>query len=79
MAKQKQDINDKITWLAKEIFTTFPQEVTGLKFYALDCGCIYYQRVFEDDSLDPQIGISRDAENGHCEVCMVQDEGWGIG
>jgi len=70
---------DKLTWLANEIFTAFPQEVSGLKFYFLDCGCIYYQRIFIDDSLDPQIGIYRDAENGPCEVCMVQDEGWGIG
>lgn len=53
------------------------QEVTGLKFYILDCGCIYYyQRVFRDGNLDPQIGIYRDAEHGPCEICMVQGEGW---
>ena len=37
---------------------------------------IYYQRVFRDGNLDPQTGIYRDAENGACEICMVQDEAW---
>ena len=27
---------DKLKWLAKEIFSAFPQDVTGLKFYTLD-------------------------------------------
>lgn len=30
-----------------------------------------------ESSLDPKIGIYKDSENGPCEVCMVQDEGWG--
>ena len=68
--------SDKLSWVANQIFTAFPQEVAGLKFYILDCGCIYYQRVFKDGNLDPQIGIYRDAEHGPCEICMVQDEGW---
>ena len=62
--------------LANQIFETFPQEVTGLKFYILDCGCIYYQRVFKDGNLDPQIGIYRDAENGPCETCLAQAKTW---
>ena len=52
MEKPRQNINpsvsDKVTWLANQIFTAFPEEVTGLKFYVLDCGCIYDQRVFPD-------------------------------
>jgi len=35
-----------------------------------------YQRIFWDGSLDPQIGIFRDAKHGPCEVCMMQDENW---
>ena len=72
----KSGNSDKLTWLANQIFTAFPQEVTGTKFYLLDCGCIYYQRVFRDGNLDLQIGIYRDAENGPCEVCMLPDDTW---
>jgi hypothetical protein len=68
--------SEKVTWLANQIFTTFPQEVTGLKFCLLDCGCIYYQRVFPDGTLDTKTGIYRDAEDGPCEICMQQDATW---
>ena len=68
--------SDKLTWLAKQIFSAFPQEVRGLRFYILDCGCIYYQRVFRDGNLDSQVGIYRNAKDRACEVCMMQDEGW---
>jgi len=61
MEKHQQSIDpstsDKLTWLANGIFTSFPQEVTGLMFYALDCGCIYYQRVFRDGNSNPKYGI----------------------
>jgi len=80
MEKQQPYIDtrnsDKLTWLANQIFTAFPGEVTALRFYTLGCGCIYYQRVFKVGRLDPQIGICRDADNGACEVCMQLDEGW---
>ncbi len=66
--------DDKLTWLANQIFTAFPEDVAGLKSYILDFGCIYFQRVFRDGYLDPQIGIYRDAEYGFCEVCTVEDE-----
>jgi len=68
--------SEKVTWLANQIFAAFPEEVTGLKFYLLDCDCIYYQRIFRDGDLDPQIGIYRNAENGPCEICMLQDATW---
>ena len=42
----------------------------------MDSSCIYYQRVFRDGNLDPQIAIYRDAENGPCEVCVMQEETW---
>ena len=73
MGRQQQNIDtrdsDKITWLANQIFTAFPQDVAGLKFYILNCGCIYYQRVYKDGDLDTQIGICRDADRGPCEIC----------
>lgn len=67
---------EKVEWVANQIFQIFPDEVPGLKFYLLDCGCVYYQRVFEDDSLDDQIGIFRDMEDGPCEKCMLQKATW---
>ena len=42
----------------------------------LDCGCIYYQRVFKDGGLDTQVGIYRDAEDGPCKVCLLQEDEW---
>lgn len=68
--------DDKVTWLAEQVFSAFTEEVTSLKFYTLDCGCIYYQRVFRDGNLDFQVGIYRDAENGPCEICMIQEQNW---
>ena len=38
--------------------------------------CIYYQRIFKDGALNPKTGIYRDAENGPCEICVAQEEGW---
>ena len=67
---------DKKAWLANQIFTAFPQECTGLTLYILNCGCIYYKRLFRDGDIGPQIGIYRDADNGPCEVCMLQEELW---
>ena len=64
--------SDKVLWLANEIFTAFPKDLTGLRLYILDCGCTYYQRLFRAGNLDPQIGIYRDAENGPCETCLAQ-------
>jgi hypothetical protein len=68
--------SDKVMWLARQVFDAFPREVPGLKFYVLDCGCIYYQRVFEDGNLDSQVGIYRDAEQGVCDICMMQAVNW---
>ena len=68
--------SDTVLWLANEIFTTFPKELTGLRFYILDCGSIYYQRVFRDGNLDARIGIYRDAEDRSCEICMSQEGSW---
>ncbi len=67
---------DKVIWLAREIFRAFPESVTGLMFYYLDCGCIYYQRQFLSGEADRKFGIYRDSEDGPCEVCIVTDEDW---
>ena len=67
---------DKHLWLAEKIYREFPQDVSGLTFFTLDCGCIYYHRVFLDGLIDPQLGIYRDAVNGPCEVCMRMQEDW---
>jgi hypothetical protein len=67
---------EKSLWLAEEIFRAFPESVTGLVFYVLDCGCQYYQRKFLDGEIDRRFGIYRDAEDGPCEACMVMDETW---
>ena len=81
MERHQQSIepskSDKLTWLANQIFTAFPREVTALRFYTLDCGCIHYQRVYSDGDLDSQIGIYRDAEHGGCEICLAQTKAWG--
>jgi len=50
--------------------------VRGLKFYVLDCDCIYYQRVFREGNLDPEVAIYRDAKQGPCQACMALDESW---
>lgn len=67
---------DWVTWLADQIFSAFPKAVSGLTFYILDCGCVYYRRKFVDGKLDNEFGIYRDAEDGPCEVCMAMDGSW---
>ena len=78
MNQQSIDLSgtDRVTWLAGEIFKAFPRLVTGLKFYILDCGCVYYRRKFVDGGLDNTVGIYRNAEDGPCEACMVMDGSW---
>ncbi len=78
MSQQSIDLSgsDKVTWLAGEIFKAFPEAVTGLTFYILDCGCLYYRRKFVDGDLDNRIGICGNAEDGPCQACMVMDGRW---
>ena len=76
--QQNIDLSEsgRVTWLAGEIFKAFPETVSGLTFYILDCGCVYYRRKFVDGKLDHNAGIYRDAEDGPCEACMVMDGSW---
>lgn len=70
------EASEKVTWLAKQIFTAFPKIVTGLQFYVLNCACIYYQRRLFDGTLVSKAGIYRDPEYGACDLCMAMDETW---
>ena len=76
--RQHTDLSkpDRVTWLADQIFTAFLEPVTGLTFYILDCGCIYYRRKFIDGNLDHKVGIYRNSEDGACEACMIMDGSW---
>jgi hypothetical protein len=65
---------DKVVWLAGEIFKAFPKSVTGLVFYYMDWGCVYYQRKFLKGEIDRRFWIYRDAEDGACKACMAMDE-----
>jgi len=58
-----------ISWLARDIFTAFPRIVTGLHFYILDCGCIYYQRRFMNGTLATNVNVYRDPKEGRCGKC----------
>ena len=68
--------SDRVTWLANEMFKAFPGEVSGLTFYILDCGCVYYRRKFVDGKLDHKAGIYRNSEDGPCQACMAIDGRW---
>lgn len=68
--------SELVTWLAKVIFTAYPEDVSGLRFYFLDCYCIYYQRVFRNGDLDQKFGIYREPSDGPCQVCILQEGDW---
>ena len=74
--QQERTIKDRVTWLANQIFDAFPGDLTGLKFYILDCGCLYFQKVFEDGTLDPVTNIYRETADELCEICMMQAVNW---
>lgn len=78
MLRNKYDVMraEKIEWIAKAIFDEFPKKISGLKFFLLDCGCIYYQRVHSDGRVDPRIAVYRDAGYGICEICRLQTVNW---
>ena len=71
-----EKLDEKTTWLADQIFKAYPQEVSALKLYTLGCGCIYYQRILDGGTLDSQVGVYRDADDGPCEVCMHLEKEW---
>jgi len=80
MEYKKQEIghtqSELVTWLAQQIFTAYPEAASGLKFYFLDCYCLYYQRISRIGEIDEQFGVYREASDGPCEVCMSQEGDW---
>jgi hypothetical protein len=67
---------ETVTWLARQIFTAYSKEYTGIKFSLLKCYCIYYQRISPEGQLDDKWGIYREACNGPCEICMAHEDTW---
>ena len=67
---------DKLMWLAGRLFRSFQRDVSGIRFYTLTCGCIYYQRIFEDSDMDYYLGVYRDTEEELCEICMHPEQDW---
>ena len=67
---------DRVTALANRIFEVLPEGVTGLQFHILDCGCIYFQQVFEDGTIDPVVAVYRETGEGPCDVCSLQAVNW---
>ena len=63
---------NRVARVAAEIFESFPAEIAGLKFYILDCGCFYFQPVYQDGSLDPLIACYRDGGDEACELTSAR-------
>ncbi len=80
MEYKKQEIghtqSELVTWLAQQIFTAYPEDVSGMKFYFLDCYCIYYQRVFRAGAVDQHVEIYREPSDGPCKTCRAQEGDW---
>ncbi len=70
------NLSDKLLCLDGQIFNTFPQNVTSLKYYTLGCGCIYYIRILANGDLGSHVCIYRNDENGSCEICMDFESAW---
>lgn len=66
----------QIAQVATEILESFPAEIAGLKLYILDCGCFYFQPVYQDGTLDPLVVHYRVEDDQPCEVCTLQAVNW---
>jgi len=75
-AEGKSIDRNRVTALASQIFEILPEAVTGLQFYVLDCGCIYFQQVHEDGRINPVIAVYRETGEGPCDVCSLQAVNW---
>ncbi len=67
---------EKATQLADRIFEAFPEEVSGLRFFILDCGCLYFQRISQDGSPDPEIAMYHEGGQSPCEICVMRAVNW---
>lgn len=67
---------EKAAELAGLIFEAFPEEVSGMRFYILDCGCLYFQRILMDGTPDPELSTYHQGGEGQCEVCLMRVVDW---
>lgn len=67
---------EKATRLANQIFEAFPEDVTGLRFFILDCGCLYFQRISEDGTPDPELATYHEGSESPCEICLMRAVNW---
>ncbi len=67
---------EKAARLAYQIFEAFPDEVTGLRFFILDCGCLYFQRISQDGIPDPELASYHEESESPCEICLMRAVNW---
>lgn len=67
---------EKATRLANQIFEAFPEDVTGLRFFILDCGCLYFQKISEDGTPDPELATYHEGSESPCEICLMRAVNW---
>lgn len=67
---------EKATQLADRIFEAFPEEVSGLRFFILDCGCLYFQRIAQDGTPDPEFATYQEGGESPCEICLMRAVNW---
>jgi hypothetical protein len=67
---------EKASQLADRIIGAFPEEVSGLRFFILDCGCLYFQRISRDGAPDPEIATYHEGGESPCEICLLRAVDW---
>lgn len=67
---------EKASQLADRIFAAFPEEVSALRFFILDCGCLYFQRIAKDGRPDPELAAYHEAGESPCDLCLMRAVNW---
>lgn len=67
---------EKAARLANRIFEAFPEEVSGLRFFILDCGCLYFQRITQDGTPEPELATYHEGMESPCEICLMRAVNW---
>lgn len=62
--------------MADRIFEAFPEDVSGLRFFILDCGCLYFQRIGQYGIPDPEIATYHEGGESPCEICLLRAVNW---
>jgi hypothetical protein len=66
---------EKLTFLAIRLFKSRAEVVHGIRYYLLDCGCVRYQKIFNNGKLhNSQFLIYRDPLDGACNSCGSSQE-----